>query len=56
MITGAETAHLNPKIPTIYLEGRLPLVVERPAAELGLRDGQVITATVEARQDRFRLN
>jgi hypothetical protein len=56
MITGAETAHLTPKIPTIYLEGRLPLVVERTAAELGLRDGQVINATVEARQDRFRLN
>lgn len=56
MITGAETAHLAPKIPTIYLDGRLPLVVERTAAELNLRDGQVINATVEARQDRFRLN
>ena len=56
MITGAETAHLNPKTPTIYLEGRLPLVVERSAADLGLRDGQVIQATVEARLDRLRLN
>ena len=56
MITGAETAHLNPKIPTIYLEGRLPLVVERTAAELGLRDGQVIQATVEAKLERLRLN
>ncbi|MEY3610731.1 MAG: hypothetical protein RJB14_453 [Pseudomonadota bacterium] len=56
MITGAETAHLAPKIPTIYLEGRLPLVLERTAAELGLRDGQVIQSTVEARSDRFRLN
>ena len=55
MITGAETAHLNPKIPTIYLEGRLPLVVERSAAELGLRDGQVIQSTVEARLDKIRL-
>ena len=56
MITGAETAHLSPKTPTIYLEGRLPLVVERTAADLGLRDGQVIQATVEARLDRLRLN
>lgn len=56
MITGAETAHLTPKTPTIYLEGRLPLVVERSAAELGLRDGQVIQANVEARLDRLRLN
>lgn len=56
MITGAETAHLTPKIPTIYLEGKLPLVVERTAAELGLKDGQVIQATVESRPERLRLN
>lgn len=56
MITGAETAHLNPKTPTIFLEGRLPLVVERTAAELGLRDGQVVQTTVEARLDRLRFN
>ncbi len=55
MITGAETAHLNPRIPTILLEGRLPLVVERVASELGLRDGQVIQAVIEMRQDRMRL-
>jgi hypothetical protein len=55
MITGAETAHLNPKTPTIYLEGRLPLVVERTAAELGLRDGQVIQAAIETRLERLRL-
>lgn len=56
MITGAETAHLTPKIPTIYLEGKLPLVVEKTAAELGLRDGQVVQATVESRLDQVRLN
>lgn len=56
MITGAETAHLAPKTPTIYLEGKLPLVVEKTAAELGLRDGQVVQATVEARLDQVRLN
>lgn len=56
MITGAETAHLNPKSPTIYLEGKLPLVVEKTAAELGLRDGQVVQATVESKLDALRLN
>lgn len=55
MITGAETAHLNPRTPTIFMEGRLPLVVERVAAELGLRDGQVIQAVIETRLDRLRL-
>lgn len=56
MITGAETAHLSHKTPTIYLEGKLPLVVEKTAAELGLRDGQVVQATVESRLDQIRLN
>lgn len=56
MITGAETAHLTPRIPTIYLEGKLPLVVERTAAELGLKDGQVIQGTLERRPERLRLN
>lgn len=56
MITGAETAHLTSKTPTIYLEGRLPLIVEKTAAELGLRDGQVVQATVESRLDQIRLN
>ena len=57
MITGAETAHLTPKTPTIYLEGKLPLVIERSAAELGLSDGQVIQAAIEAKRDAaLRLN
>ena len=58
MITGAETAHLTPKTPTIYLEGKLPLVIERTAAELGLRDGQVVqaTATVVNHQLKLVLN
>ena len=56
MITGAETAHLAPKIPTIYLDGRLPLVVERTAAELGLRDGQVVQGTLESKPEALRLN
>ena len=56
MITGAETAHLTPKTPTIYLEGKLPLVIERTAAELGLRDGQVVQGTLESKLDALRLN
>jgi len=55
MITGAETAHLSPKTPTVIWEGRLPLVLERVAAELGLRDGQIIQAVIESRMDRLRL-
>ena len=56
MITGAETAHLTPKTPTIYLEGKLPLVIEKTAAELGLRDGQVVQGTLESKLDTLRLN
>jgi hypothetical protein len=56
MITGAETAHLSPKTPVIYLEGKLPLVVERTAAELGLRDGQVVQGTLESKAESLRLN
>lgn len=55
MITGAETAHLTPKIPTIYLEGKLPLVEAATAQELGLRDNQVVQATVENRPESLRL-
>jgi hypothetical protein len=56
MITGAETAHLTPKTPVIYLEGKLPLVLERTAAQLGLRDGQVVQGTLESKPDHLRLN
>jgi len=56
MITGAETAHLNLKTPIIYLDGKLPLVVERTAAELGLRDGQVVQGLLESKPERLRLN
>jgi hypothetical protein len=55
MITGAETAHLTPKTPTIYLEGKLPLVEAATAAELGLKDSQVVQATVENRPEGMRL-
>jgi hypothetical protein len=56
MITGAETAHLSLKTPVIYLEGKLPLVVERTAAELGLRDGQVVQGMLESKAESLRLN
>ena len=56
MITGAETAHLNLKTPVIYLDGKLPLVVERTAAELGLRDNQVVQGLLESKPERLRLN
>ncbi len=56
MITGAETAHLTPKTPAIYLEGKLPLVIEKTALELGLRDGQVVQGTLESKLDSLRLN
>ena len=55
MITGAETAHLTPKTPAIYLEGKLPLVIEKTAAELGLRDGQVVQGTIESKINALRL-
>ncbi len=55
MITGAETAHLTPKIPTIYLDGKLPLVEAATAQELGLRDNQVVQAAVGKHQEGLRL-
>lgn len=55
MITGAETAHLGLRPAPIYLEGRLPVVEAKVATELGLRDGQVIQATVEARSGALQL-
>jgi hypothetical protein len=56
MITGAATSHLTAKIPTIYLEGKLPLVLEKSAVELGLRDGQVVQGTIESRIEALRLH
>ena len=55
MITGAETAHLGLRPAPIYLEGRLPVLEAKVAAELGLRDGQVVQATVESRSGALQL-
>ena len=56
MITGAETAHLATRPTPIFLEGRLPVVEASTARALGLRDGQVVQGTLEARFDALRLN
>jgi len=55
MITAAETAHLGPRPMPIFLEGKLAIADTEVARDLGLRDGQVIQATVEARQDKLQL-
>lgn len=55
MITGAETAHLGLRPAPIYLEGRLPVLEAKVAAELGLHDGQVVQATVESRSGALQL-
>lgn len=55
MITAAETAHLGPRPLPIFLEGKLAIADTAVARDLGLSDGQVIQATVEARQDRLML-
>ena len=55
MITGAETAHLSQRPGSIFLEGRLPMVVAPLARELGLHEGQVITANVRAREAGWAL-
>ncbi len=55
MITVPETAQLAIRPPVILLEGRLP-VLETPAVQsLGLRDGQVVRPTVEAREGQLQL-
>ncbi len=55
MISGAETAHLSQRPGTIFLEGRLPMVVAPLARELGLSDGQVINANVRAQEAGWTL-
>jgi len=56
MITGAETTGLVGRTSPIYLEGRLPLLVQaKDVVALGLRDGQMVTPTVEARQEQLKL-
>lgn len=56
MITGAETAGLVGRPSPIYLEGRLPLLLQaKDVLALGLRDGQMVRPTVEVRQDQLKM-
>lgn len=55
MLSGAEQAALPGRLNPIYLEGR-PLQLETPIAQqLGLRDGQIVEASVELRGAALKL-
>ncbi|MCE2859574.1 MAG: hypothetical protein LW731_06995 [Oxalobacteraceae bacterium] len=55
MLSGPEQAALPGRLNPIYLEGR-PLQLETPIAQqLGLRDGQVVQASVELRGEVLKL-
>lgn len=56
MITGAETAHLGPRHSPIFLEGRLALAEAPSAQELGLQEGQVVRANVQAREGGLQMS
>jgi hypothetical protein len=56
MITGAETAHLGTRHSPIYLEGRLALAEAPTAQELGLQEGQVVRANVQAREGGLQMS
>ena len=56
MITGAETAHLGTRHSPIYLEGRLALADAPSAQELGLQEGQVVRANVQAREGGLQMS
>jgi hypothetical protein len=56
MITGAETAGLVGRPSPIYLEGRLPLLLQaKDVMALGLRDGQMVKPTIEVRQEQLKM-
>lgn len=55
MITGAETAHLGVRHSPIFLEGRLALAEAPSAQELGLQEGQIVRANVQAREGQLQL-
>lgn len=52
VISGAE-AYISPgRIHPIYLEGKLPVLQTTTAADLGLREGQVVQASVKLEHDQ----
>lgn len=56
MITGAETAHLGVRHSPIFLEGRLALAEAPSAQELGLQEGQIVRANVQAREGGLQMS
>ena len=52
LISGADALFAPGRIPTIYLEGKLLPLQASTAAELGLKDGQVVQASVKLLQDQ----
>ena len=55
MLSGAEQAALPGRLNPIYLEGR-PLQLETSIAQqLGLRDGQIVQASIELRGEALKL-
>jgi hypothetical protein len=52
LISGADALVAPGRIPTIYLEGKLPPLQASTAAELGLKEGQVVQASVRLQQDQ----
>ena len=52
LISGADALFAPGRIPTIYLEGKLVPLQPSTAAELGLKDGQVVQASIKLQQDQ----
>jgi len=52
LISGADALVAPGRIPTIYLEGKLLPLQASTAAELGLKDGQVVQASVKLFQEQ----
>lgn len=55
MISSNEISAQTPRLPPIFLEGRLPMLEAPAVAALGLRDGQVVRPLVEARDGQLQL-
>lgn len=55
MIGGPEITGLPGRLPSIQLEGRLPLITPPIARELGLREGQIVQAKAQAQPGGWAL-
>jgi hypothetical protein len=56
MITGTETAPLLPRTTIVTPDVRLPVVEAKVAADLNLRDGQIVQATLQTGLQALRLD